>query len=79
MQLQAVLDNQLTSIKNFNTASFSEDLAVHPVTSRFATLTASLLLLSSDFEVLLPSNPFSPLMAAAEARRVEDCKHNGAV
>lgn len=49
--VQIVLDVQLNSLKTFNASSFSEDVGVHPVTARFATLTASLLLLNSDFKV----------------------------
>lgn len=52
-RLQAVLDGQLASLKAFNLASFAEVVKLHPVTQRYATLTASMLLLNSDLQVAI--------------------------
>ena len=51
--LQLVFDMQLLSIKNFPAAAPSTKLDVHPVTARYAQLTASLLLLNADYQVRL--------------------------
>ncbi len=48
---QLVFDNQLSSIKNFPATAPSAKLDVHPITARYAQLTASLLLLNADYQV----------------------------
>ena len=69
---QAVLDAQLSSLKAVNPASFSENVQLHPVTSRYGILTASLLLLNSDFQVVasLPGNLTFPCFGSIEFRGV---------
>jgi hypothetical protein len=48
---QSLFDVQLTSLKSFPAAAPSAKLDVHPVTARYAQLTASLLLLNADYQV----------------------------
>ena len=47
---QALLDTQLASVKEYNTASFTLATDVHPITMRYAELTTSLLLLNADYQ-----------------------------
>jgi hypothetical protein len=49
--LQSLFDVQLTSLKAFTATAPSSKLDVHPVTARYAQLTASLLLLNADYQV----------------------------
>ena len=53
--VQALFDLQLSSIKHYNIASFVPDVKVHYIVHRYGQLTASLLSLNADYQVLSPS------------------------
>lgn len=71
--LQAMLDNQLVSMRAFNPANFGQDPSLHFITQRYAMLTTSLLLLNADYQVN-PCTHFTPCLYTAHHAIVVRCK-----
>lgn len=53
MDMQVILEAQYNSVKAINPSAFSENVQLHPVTAKYGVLTASLLILNSDFQAII--------------------------